>query len=147
LAASLWIKSTSTNDHIFFGNQQISNERLYIGKHENTWDIGWGNFSWGTTGITTGTRRPATADWTNLTITISAGVASLYVNGDFTFSRTDTSVNLTGVLPLAAYIFQDSLDLGLLRSTTISSCVIYNRALTAQEIEQNFEATRGRYGI
>jgi hypothetical protein len=24
---------------------------------------------------------------------------------------------------------------------------IYNRALTNQEIKQNFEATRGRYGI
>jgi len=29
----------------------------------------------------------------------------------------------------------------------ISQVQIYNRALTAQEIQQNFEATRGRYGI
>jgi hypothetical protein len=29
----------------------------------------------------------------------------------------------------------------------ISNVQIYNRALTAEEIGQNFEATRGRYGI
>lgn len=29
----------------------------------------------------------------------------------------------------------------------IPSCIVYNRALTAQEIQQNFESLRGRYGL
>ena len=33
------------------------------------------------------------------------------------------------------------------RPVTISNVSIYNRALTAQEIVQNFEAVRGRYGV
>jgi len=147
LAISIWVKSTVTDNHIFFGNQQITNERIYISKHENTWDIGWGEFSWSTANITSGSRKAATSNWTHLTMNVSAGVASLYVNGEFTFNRTDTSVNLTGNLPLAGYIFQGNLDTGNLKSTTISSCTIYNRALTAAEIQQNFQATRGRYGI
>jgi hypothetical protein len=147
LAVSIWVKSTVTDNHIFFGNQQISNERIYISKHENTWDIGWGEFSWSTANITSGSRKAATSNWTHLTMNVSAGVASLYVNGEFTFNRTDTSVNLTGTLPLGAYIFQGNIDTGNLKSNTISSCTIYNRALTAQEISQNFQATRGRYGI
>ena len=36
---------------------------------------------------------------------------------------------------------------GRLLNTRIAQTSIYNRALTAAEIQQNFEATRGRYGI
>lgn len=32
-------------------------------------------------------------------------------------------------------------------SGNISSCLMYNRALTAAEIQQNFNATRSRFGI
>lgn len=36
---------------------------------------------------------------------------------------------------------------GQICPANISNISIYNRALSAQEIQQNFEATRGRYGI
>jgi hypothetical protein len=146
-SVSFWVKSTDTSNHIFFGNQQISNERIYVAKHSNTWDIGWGNFAWGAGNVTSGTRRSATPNWTHLTMNVSAGVASLYVDGEFTFNKSDTTVNITGNLPLGAYTSQGSLDTNNMKPVSISSCLIYNRALTAAEIRQNFYATRGRYGV
>jgi hypothetical protein len=147
LSVFLWVQSADTANHIFFGNQQISNERIYIAKNSNTWDIGWGNFPWGPSNITSGTRRAASSDWTNLAMIVSAGVANLYVNGEFTFNRTDTTVNITGTLPLGAYIFESILDTSNMKPVNMACCAIYNRALAAQEIQQNFNTLRGRFNI
>jgi hypothetical protein len=74
----------------------------------------------------------------------------LYVNG--ILDRQDTSTN--SLYPIN---FQNTESLGvnfrilggnfLHSNTEISSYSIYNRALTAQEIQQNFQAVRGRYGL
>jgi hypothetical protein len=75
---------------------------------------------------------------------------SLYVNG--VLDRQDTSTN--SLYPIN---FQNTASLGIndrilggnfLRSNTdIASYAIYNRALSAAEVQQNFNALRGRYGL
>ena len=68
---------------------------------------------------------------------------SLYKNGSLVNSKT-TTVN---TLP------QNSLEIWLGRFSSfyfggnIGNCKVYNRALTAAEVAQNFNATRSRYGI
>ena len=68
---------------------------------------------------------------------------SLYKNGFLVNSKTTISNT----------IYQNSLQIWLGRFSSfyfggsISSCKVYNRALTPLEIKQNFNALRGRYGI
>ena len=89
--------------------------------------------------------------WTNIVVSASNGVAwKVYKNG----------VDL-GTPPVIAGTYQISgtgvsnIDQGRIRndvgsfafSGNIASTKIYNRALTAAEISQNFNALRGRFGI
>lgn len=89
-------------------------------------------------------------DWTAnqwyyvvLTWNQTAGTSSIYIDG--ILDVTGTSTNMTGQIT-------DSFDIG--RSGTrgylagkISLFKIYNTVLTEAQVEQNFNATRGRYGI
>jgi hypothetical protein len=85
--------------------------------------------------------------WTNVSVSvISTGSAIIYING---------VVNSTGTTGLPSAITtlyelrlgnrSNAIDRTF--SGKISLAQIYNRALSAQEIRQNFEATKGRYGI
>jgi hypothetical protein len=68
---------------------------------------------------------------------------SLYKNGFLVNSKTTTSNTL----------HQNSLEIWLGRFSSfyfqgnIGNCKVYNRALTPQEILQNYNATKGRYGL
>jgi hypothetical protein len=82
--------------------------------------------------------------WNHVCYTIStSGLANSYENG---ISRSESSFLNTEVRKS-----NQSLKIGQGWSSVfggrISNLKIYNRALTSQEIQQNFEALRGRYGI
>lgn len=53
------------------------------------------------------------------------------------------NINLSGIIIGRA----GTVDTGYAAPVNISSICFYNRALSASEIQQNFNATRGRYGI
>jgi len=81
-----------------------------------------------------------------LTFNTSTGTAELYLDGIFSASGTDTGLigaNMNGV----------GLEIGRANASSqylngnISYAFMYNRALTADEILQNFNVFRGRYGI
>jgi hypothetical protein len=80
--------------------------------------------------------------WTYIVATRLGSTVSLYKNTSIVDSST-SSQNLS----------DDDIAIGINRGGTailnglISNVRIYNRALTAQEIQQNFNATRSRYGI
>jgi hypothetical protein len=94
------------------------------------------NFLNSTTTLTNGV-------WYHVSSTLDSSYSwKLYINGVLESSST-----------LTAYPFQNSsaiyIGTGDARYTNgkISNIKIYNRALSAEEISQNFQATRGRYGI
>jgi len=81
-----------------------------------------------------------------LTFNTSTGTAELYLDGIFSADGTDSGLigaNMNGV----------GLEIGRANSSTqylngnISYALMYNKALTASEIQQNFNALRGRFGI
>jgi hypothetical protein len=80
----------------------------------------------------------------------SSSFVEYYVNGAFERSETKWDGNgLTGNSDLWIG-WQSRTNYGRnpsFFSGSISNVQIYNRALTAQEISQNFEALRGRFGI
>lgn len=89
----------------------------------------------------------ATNTWISVTVTFASGSTIWYVNG----SLNNTVSQGISTLPAVSNAFVGVGDnfpggqeyfagsIGLLR--------VYNRVLTATEVTQNFNATRGRYGI
>ena len=84
----------------------------------------------------------------------------IYVNGILTGSQTFDAATYAQWPSAGQYVGADILDIG--KSTNNASgqgwgtdffdgdipvSKVYNRVLTANEISQNFEAIRGRYGI
>jgi hypothetical protein len=76
--------------------------------------------------------------WYYLGLTYDQSNLKTYINGTVTSTTAKTGTITTNVYPV-----QSSSGLGC----TLSGIQIYNRALTAAEISQNFNATRGRFGI
>ena len=77
--------------------------------------------------------------WYNISVTLDASeLAKVYVNGELEGSRQLSGVNLNTSAEMIT-VFQDPVDYPIAQ--------IYNRALTAQEVEQNYNATKARFGL
>jgi hypothetical protein len=87
--------------------------------------------------------------WYHVTATATAGtpyVLKLYING---IERTPTSTVNSNSLTVASQpirIFASSFS-AIYTAGRASNVQIYNRALSAIEVQQNFNSLRGRYGI
>lgn len=82
--------------------------------------------------------------WTYLTFTWNNSVASAYING--VFHSSGSAANPINYVNPNLSIARWSAG-GRNWNGRISNFTVYNRVLTTSEIQQNFNATRGRYGI
>lgn len=83
--------------------------------------------------------------WNMYAYSWDGSVLAAYLNGNFVRSGTKTgplNTSDTGVMTIG----RDD-GTGRYMNGAVSSCMMYNRALSDLEIRQNFEALRGRYGI
>lgn len=85
--------------------------------------------------------------WNNIVATFDGTNKRIYVNG----SLKASSANLTGTVTQnstgAAYIGIYGNFAGYPFNGRIAQTIIYNRALTLQEVQENYLASRDRYGI
>lgn len=88
----------------------------------------------------------STTNWTHLMITYNGTVHNLYVNGVKQASETvkTNTINTGGTLTVN--IARNTTGSGYFAGR-IAIVRAYNRGLTAEEIVQNFNATRGRFGV
>jgi hypothetical protein len=88
----------------------------------------------------------SSSSWHNVvgTVDVSTKTFSLYVNGNL--SSSSTWATGTPSVP-GTTIYFNQRDSANSFNGKISVGKVYNRALTAAEIAQNFQALRGRYGI
>lgn len=85
--------------------------------------------------------------WTNICFVRpnNSVIGNMYINGASVNSQQTTSYSITNN--------SDSLYVGISRpgaeffNGNISTVYLYNRALSAQEIQQNYNALKGRYGL
>ena len=78
---------------------------------------------------------------------ISGGFLRAYIDGNLNTYTTLSGNRKKGSRDLIIGTTAWYLGWTLSWDGNIANCCIYNRALSAQEIRQNFNATRGRYGI
>ena len=81
--------------------------------------------------------------WYNVSITRNSGTSTMYVNGSLITSSSGDTHNISSTtLYIGRYGGGGGRHHGY-----ISNFKIYNKALTASEIQQNFNALRGRFGL
>ena len=86
----------------------------------------------------------ATDTWYNVAVTWDGTTANGYLNGKFTTTiPVGTASNQINNFTIGAVNDGSLAEF----DGKISQTLVYNRALTAADIKQNFNATRGRYGI
>jgi hypothetical protein len=85
-------------------------------------------------------------EWVNLTGTYNQSQQILYVNGVQYSAIARTGTLYAGDSSQTVRIGRQA-EAGSTHNGLISNVQIYNRALSAEEVQQNFAAFRGRYGI
>jgi hypothetical protein len=82
-------------------------------------------------------------NWHYIVGTNNLSTSSLYIDGIFNNSISQLGItNVQSIISIARWQPGSRYLNG-----NISQTLIYNRALTPQEIQQNFNATRGRYNL
>jgi hypothetical protein len=92
-----------------------------------------------------GTSSSVLGNWNNIALTYDGSTMRAYLNGNLAGSTSMTG----GIIDDGPTIVRLGLypAAGFASSCRISSCLEYTRTLSAAEIQQNFNATRGRYGV
>jgi hypothetical protein len=138
---SMWAYFTgnlTTNHRFWCTNNQVTYLDAYL-------DVatGYVGFHGGPTLTTTLFPRD---QWVNLTVTYIGGVITVYYNGEpqpLQGTTTGYNISNTGTL----FIGQFAGGGGYTWRGRMSTLFTYNRGLSAMEVQQNFNAHRGRYGI
>jgi len=87
---------------------------------------------------------PEINKWYNVVISRNSGTSSMYINGSFITSSSGDTHNISST----TLTIGDHGGSGIYsHHGYISNFSIYNKALTAAEIQQNFNALRGRFSI
>lgn len=161
-AVEMWIKRTGTiNSNGYWG---LGGDTISKGINGYTWPGQTNKIGidlWGNTTFHCGQDYPLDKwvhiTWVKFAPTFSTNTIYIYVN-NIRYDSTDFLVQRgnSGVTPsLNVSDSTRGFVIGRVGSTTnnyyaqgeIGSAKVYNRALSATEIKQNFEATRSRYGI
>jgi hypothetical protein len=139
LTVSVWLNATGRagNNIIFAKHSLPSNIANYEGYLNGTGIYWWDGITFRNTGL-----NITSNTWCNVTYVRTGSSLKTYFN----YSTSSTiSVTFQGPVSGNLLIGRDQNRQEL--QGRISSLQIYNRALTAQEILQNYNATKGRFGL
>jgi hypothetical protein len=95
-----------------------------------------------------------TNNWINVVATTNSSKSTIYYNAVEVANTTGTQPTrdlaapfIVGVAPNYSPASPNAVLAGFAFNGSISNSVLYNRALSASEVQQNFNALRGRFGI
>ena len=139
---TLWYRSTDiTSNPVFYPFSGTPATGLGFG---GTFGVTTNNrwyFLDGTNALSSANTAVTTNIWYYLVVTKSSTTYNLYTNGSLSLTTTGVDVSLT------QYNLGRRGDAVWYSKGNIAQASIYNRALSAAEVSQNFNALRGRYGI
>lgn len=143
-SVSLWYLSTDITSKVIFypfsGTTTAAAALGFGGTLNATTNNRW-YFYDGTTVISNSNTAVTTNIWYNLVVTKSSTTYNLYTNSSLSLNTTGVDVSLT------QYNLGRRADGFWYSKGNISQASIYNRALSAAEIQQNYNALRNRYGL
>jgi len=145
---SLWVYPTGAGNFVQVDGSATPN----TGYHYSAIEISaagvikFGQWTGGMTTITTSTQ--SLNAWYNLVITYASTLATAYVNG-VSVGTSATTWSAPGASTFMALMAIDGTNMGTsgYASGSIGAFMVYNRALTAAEVTQNYNALGSRYGL
>jgi hypothetical protein len=139
---NIWVKNTSSNSTLRLAYAHRDADRVYIGVNGIDLYLRVGTDSGNLGGTTLSINQ-----WFNLCIRLNTSTQyEGFVNGVSIGTRTTTLSTSIGT-GLGAYYNNTNVPFSNYWIGDISQVSIYNRALTAQEILQNYNATKSRYNL
>jgi hypothetical protein len=140
----VWIKTNNINQNGFFFEKGSVNTQYSLFQ-EGT-NIVWRQVIGGTTSQNTTTATYiSTSRWAQIVGTYTSGDRRTYINGNLVTSDTQAgtiSTNSSGM-----YIGAYGTGTGYYYNGSIAIVRVYNRVLSTEQVLQNFNVTRRRFGI
>lgn len=138
----LWVKNTASVAGLRFAYSHRDPDRVYIGVNGTDVYLRLGS----DTGNLSNTSLTLN-NWLNLCIRINSSTQyEGFVNGVSIGTRSTTLSSSIGT-GIGAYYNNNNSPFGNYWIGNISNIQIYNRALSAQEVLQNYEGLKSRYGL
>ena len=141
----VWVKTNATTQNGFWFEKGEVNTQYSLFQEGTT--IQWRMYIGAITQLSTTTATYMnTANWYQVVGTYTSGNRRLYINGVLVNSDTQSGTIATnaGGMSIGAYGGYTG-GKSYFYNGNESICRVYNRALSAAEVSQNFNATRGRY--
>lgn len=152
LSIEIWVKSSDTSGQYISKPWNGNGEYNYMASH-NAWFTSVGNQSHSQSFTSL-----ATNTWQHAVFIINSTQKAVYRNGIINAAFTNHSItNVTPTTPSnnedLSFMTLYPYGTGIWDQPThaingqLAACKVYNRVLTANEITQNFNALRGRFGV
>jgi len=145
----VWVKTNATTQNGFWFEKGTVNSQYSL--FQEGGNIRWRMNIGGITQLSTITSTYMnTANWYQVVGTYTSGTRRLYINGVLVNSDTQSGTIATnaGGMSIGAYGgYTGAGGRDYFYNGNEAVCKVYNRALSAAEVSQNFNALRGRYGI
>jgi hypothetical protein len=141
---SAWCRITNSTGTVMFGFYNTSSpfNGWGVGNSSNVASTGKLTF-WDSSGWKNSTITISDGVWKQVTVAVSSTyLLSFYANGAFV-----TSIAGGTISSFAGTKTIGGLTVGFGVSGNIANAQLYNRALSAQEILQNYNATKSRFGL
>jgi hypothetical protein len=146
----VWIKTNNTFQNGFWFEKGIVNQQYSL--FQEGANIQWRHYisGVGITNLTTNSINAGlnTTDWFQVTGTYSSGQRKLYINGVLknSDSRTGTISTNTGGMSIGVFGGYSG-SRGYYYNGNLAICKVYNRELNNDEILQNYNALKRRFGL
>jgi hypothetical protein len=144
----VWVKTNATTQNGFWFEKGQVNTQYSLFQEGAV--IQWRqNIGGSITNLSTTTATYMnTNSWYQVVATYTSGSRKLYINGTLVNSDAQTGTIATNANGMSIGVYGGyNGGRGYYYSGNIASVKIYNRELSADEVSQNFNATRGRYGV
>lgn len=141
LSVSTWCYYTSAVNYRYAfgaGNSNVAGTALGIAKWSGTYEI----YTYdGATSHRTSTNSPLNT-WTYIVVTHIGTERKVYVNGSLVSTFSSGNLSLTSTTKIGSWTDNNYYMIG-----NTGPLQIYNRALSAGDILQNYNAQKGRFGL
>jgi hypothetical protein len=146
-SVEVWVKTNATTQNGFWFEKGTVNTQYSLFQEGSAirWRMNIGGIT--QLSVTTATYMNTTS-WYQVVGTYTSGRRRLYINGVMVGSDTQTGTIATNTGGMSVGVYGGySGGRGYYYNGNLAICRIYNKELSADEVQQNFTATRGRFGI